>query len=121
MAHPSPSSITLYVRAFERMVEFYRDRLGLEVEQFRDGFVRFRAESGFALAFQYADQPVLPRPVPEIRFMVPDVDTAYQGLQARGVRFEAEPADTPEGTRRAACHDPEGFSVEFVGPPKHTG
>jgi catechol 2,3-dioxygenase-like lactoylglutathione lyase family enzyme len=121
MAYPSLSSITLYIRAFERMVEFYRDRLGLEVEQLNDGLVSLRAETGFTLTFHYADQPVLPRPVPELRFAVSDVDAAYQDLQARGVRFDGEPVDMPGNVRLVACHDPEGFSVEFVGPPKHTG
>ena len=93
MAYSSLSYITFYVRAFERMVEFYRDRLGLQVEQLNDGFVRFRAGSGFMLAFHYADQPVLPRPTPEIHFEVPDVDAAYEDLQARGVHFESEPGD----------------------------
>jgi len=114
------SYITFYVRAFERVVEFYRDRLGLEVEQLNDGFVRFRSANGFMLAFHYADQPVLPRPSPEIHFDVPDVDTAYRELQARGIRFEGEPADMPWGVRMVACRDPEGLTVEFVGLPKNT-
>lgn len=108
--------ITFYVRNFQGVVEFYRDMLGLEVEHLNDGFVRFRTASGFMLAFHYAEQPIAPRPRPEIHFEVPDVDAAYAELQARGVKFESAPADTPWGQRMAACLDPAGLSIEFISP-----
>ena len=114
MKYSALTYITFYVRNFQRVVEFYRDVLGLEVEQLDDGFARFRTAGGFMLAFHYADQPVLARPVPEVHFEVADVDAAYRELQARGVRFEREPADMPGGARLAACRDPEGLAVEFV-------
>lgn len=110
--------ITFYVRNFHGTVEFYRDTLGLEVEQLNQGFVRFRTASGFMLAFHYADQPAPARPRPEIHFEVPDVDAAYAKLRSRGVNFESAPADMPWGVRLAACLDPAGHAVELVGPPK---
>ncbi len=73
------------------------------------------------LAFHYADQPLLPRPTPEIHFEVPDVDAACRELLAPGISFESQPADMPWGVRMAACRDPEGFTVEFVGPLPDTG
>jgi catechol 2,3-dioxygenase-like lactoylglutathione lyase family enzyme len=115
-AYSDLAYITFYVRNFQKVLEFYRDTLGLEVEQANDGFVRFRAQGGFGLAFHFADQPVLARPAPEIHFAVADVDAAYRDLQGRGVRFERGPEDMPWGARMAACRDPEGLTVELVGP-----
>jgi catechol 2,3-dioxygenase-like lactoylglutathione lyase family enzyme len=116
MQYTSLSYITFYVRNFQGVLEFYRDTLGLDIEQLNDGFVRFRAAGGFMLAFHYAEQPILARPAPEIHFDVPDVDRAWADLQSRGVTFSRPPADMPWGVRMAACRDPEGHTIEIVGP-----
>ena len=114
----SLSYITFYIRNFQAVVEFYRDTLGLEVEELNDGFVRFHTANDFKLAFHFADQPRRAVPAPEIHFAVPDVDEACRILQARGVNFTQAPENMAWGIRLAACRDPEGHAVEIIGPLK---
>ncbi len=39
---------------------------------------------------------------------VPDADALHRRVAASGVKIEAEPYDTPYGSRDFACRDPEG-------------
>src|SRR4051794_20842865 len=116
MLHTIPY-ITLWVRDFERTVRFYKDTLGLPLVEINEAFARF-GTGGTQLAF-HALEPG--HPVPgnrqlEIHFDVADVDSVYEELRGRGVEFNEPPANMPWGVRMAAFNDPEGWTVELVGP-----
>ncbi|MFL5733438.1 MAG: VOC family protein [Chloroflexia bacterium] len=108
--------ITLWVRDFERTVSFYRDNLGLPVIELNENFARFGTD-GTQLAFHaLASGQAAPNRGLEIHFDVADVDPVYESLRGRGVTFNEPPANMPWGVRMAAFDDPEGWTVEIVGP-----
>ena len=108
--------ITLWAQKYEACLAFYRDQLGLPLEAADHNFAQFTTQ-GARLYLHRLDEaePLRPDTV-EIHFTVADVDEVYSALVERGVRFEQAPADMPWGRRMAACRDPEGYSVEIVGP-----
>ena len=112
------SYITLWVQQYDECLVFYRDQLGLPVEWAEENFVQFNTQGTRLFLHRLGlAQPLRPDTV-EIHFEVQDVDAAYQALNQQGVRFFQAPANMPWGTRMAACRDPEGFSIEIVGPLK---
>jgi lactoylglutathione lyase len=116
MLHTIPY-ITLWVRDFERTVRFYRDMMGLPVLEANESFARF-GTGGTQLAF-HALGPGDPAPGDrglEIHFQVAEVDPVYYELRGRGVEFKEPPANMPWGVRMAAFADPEGWTVEIIGP-----
>ncbi len=83
--------IAMPVKDLARAVEFYRDRLGLELlfqappglAFFKCGSVRLLVEVPAEAEFQHPGSPIY--------FTVADIDAAYADLQARGVAFRAAP------------------------------
>jgi catechol 2,3-dioxygenase-like lactoylglutathione lyase family enzyme len=52
-----------------------------------------------------------------IAFSTADVDRAYEELKAKGVRFKGAPTRTrPDRPRVAYFLDPDGYTLEIVGP-----
>jgi catechol 2,3-dioxygenase-like lactoylglutathione lyase family enzyme len=72
-----------------RSVEFYRDRIGFEVEAL------------------YDDPPYAE---------VGDARAEHRRLAETGVRFLAEPHEPPWGGCRFFCVDPDGYLVEIEQP-----
>ena len=110
--------ITLWVFNYDAALVFYRDQLGLPVEQEDGNFTCFNTERIRLCMHRTNDSNPLRAHTVEIHFEVTDVDQTYRTLLERGIIFEQEPADMPWGTRMAALHDPEGYSIEIVGPLK---
>lgn len=110
------SYITLWAVNFDEMVAFYRDTLELPVEYGDENFIQFSTQGSKFYIHRLGTAPALRDHTVEIHFDVPDVDAAYQELVQRGVEFEEVPANRPWGARMAAFRDPEGYSVEIVGP-----
>jgi catechol 2,3-dioxygenase-like lactoylglutathione lyase family enzyme len=108
--------ITLWVARYDSALAFYRDLLGLEVEQADENFAQFATQGTRLYLHRLGAAPRLREHTVEIHFSVPDVDEAYRFLSGRGVVFEQAPANMPWGTRMAAFRDPEGFALEIVGP-----
>lgn len=83
--------IAMPVKDLARAVEFYRDRLGLELlfqappglAFFKCGSVRLLVEVPAEQEFQHPGSPIY--------FTVGDIDTAYADLRARGVAFRGDP------------------------------
>jgi catechol 2,3-dioxygenase-like lactoylglutathione lyase family enzyme len=110
------SYITLWVQQYDESLAFYRDLLGLEVEQSDENFTQFATQGIRFYLHRLGAAPQLREHTVEIHFPVPDVDEAYRTLAARGIVFEQAPANMPWGTRMAAFRDPEGYALEIVGP-----
>jgi catechol 2,3-dioxygenase-like lactoylglutathione lyase family enzyme len=109
---------------------FYRDALGFEcVSQAGPpddiGWVLLRrgdVELMLNTAYEKADRP----PAPDagrvaahvdtvLYFGCPDLEAAYQHLQAKGIPV-GEPAIAPYGMRQLYVKDPDGFTVCFQWP-----
>jgi catechol 2,3-dioxygenase-like lactoylglutathione lyase family enzyme len=110
------SYITLWAVKFEEVVRLYRDILGLPVAEESPHFVMFETQ-GSRLAFHKLSKgPKIDRQTVEIHFEVNNVDAIYNSLKKKGVKFQDLPANMPWGTRMASFRDPEGYTVEIVGP-----
>jgi catechol 2,3-dioxygenase-like lactoylglutathione lyase family enzyme len=112
----SISYITLWAVNFDEMVVFYRDMLELPVAYSDENFIQFATQGTKLYLHRLGTAPPLREHTVEIHFNVPDVDAAYQELVGRGADFEEAPANRPWGARMAAFRDPEGYSIEIVGP-----
>jgi catechol 2,3-dioxygenase-like lactoylglutathione lyase family enzyme len=109
--------VMLGVTDVERSVAFYRDKLGLAVQQEIPGFT-FLDGGGVTLA--------LSRPLAravgkgpgdsEIVFSVDDVRAAYEALRSRGVVFTHEPRVVSGPMWAANFEDPDGHSLSIFGP-----
>ena len=108
--------ITLWAVNFDEMVAFYRDKLELPVEYGDQNFIQFATQGTRLNIHRLGNAPALREHTVEIHFDVPDVDAAYDALRQCGVAFEEPPANRPWGARMAAFRDPEGFTLEIVGP-----
>lgn len=107
------SEVILYVQEMSAMVRFYRDQLGLRVEEPADGadlrganWVVF--DTGAAkLALHSGGAQRLGEDAPMLVFTVADIAAARRVLLERGVAWE-EPFETAPGI--LVCHgrDPEG-------------
>jgi catechol 2,3-dioxygenase-like lactoylglutathione lyase family enzyme len=112
------SYITLWVEHFDECVIFYRDKLGLPLEWAEENFAQFATQGTQLYLHRLGLVHALRADTVEIHFEVQDVDAAYQALTEQGVRFTQGPANMPWGMRMASFKDPEGFSIEIVGPLK---
>ena len=110
--------ITLWAVKFEEVIRLYRDVLGLPVAEENPSFVMFDTR-GSRLAFhKLAKGARLDRQTVEVHLEVHDVDVVYDSLRQKGVKFEEKPANMPWGNRVASFKDPEGYTIEIIGPLK---
>ena len=111
----------LFVRDLDRCLTFYRDTLGLEVQQSDPHGATFRMKDLYFLLLDVSEAASLigseerelkikieggPRGL--LAASVEDVDAAYELLQAKGVPFLRPPTDQSWGLRTAHFADPEG-------------
>jgi len=108
--------VTLWAVKFEEMLALYKDVLGLPVAEENPNFVMFETTGSRLALHKLPKGSRLERQTIEIHFEVNDVDTVYSSLQTRGVKFDEKPADKPWGNRVASFKDPEGYTVELIGP-----
>ena len=132
MALDHVNAYALTVRDVIRCAEFYRDKLGLKLQELSDNFayLKFGEKGGPGLALVSADG--LAREIPRGRVrpeekllhrnyfavFLDDADRAYQELSKNGVRFVQPPATRPNGQRYAFFEDPEGNLWEISHFPK---
>lgn len=113
---------------------FYRDALGLEVQNdvargdFRWLTVGAASQPGVSIVLTNhlngspADQEELAALLAKgalngVHFQTDDLDATFQKLQAAGAEIVQEPADQPWGTRDFAVRDPSGNLVRIDQPP----
>jgi len=126
------NAYALTVRDVKGCAEFYRDKLGLKLEELSDDFayLKFSGATGPGLALVSADG--LAREIPKDRVrpgtnltqrnyfavFLDDTDRAYEELCQSGVRFVQPPATRSDGQRFAFFEDPEGNLWEISHFPK---
>lgn len=106
--------VNVFVRDFDRAVDFYQNQLGLPL-RFKDGefgYVSFETgAAGLALARvdpEAANADQLAGRFTGVGLGVPDLDKAYEELRGRGVEFTMPPAKQPWGGVLAILRDPDG-------------
>jgi lactoylglutathione lyase len=109
----------LFVQDLARCMTFYRDTLGLEVQESDPDSVSFQMENVYFLLLEVsAAARLISEEAPQLKIEggsrmllaagVEDVDAAYEALKAKGVTFLRPPTDQPWGLRTAHFADPEG-------------
>ena len=101
-----------YVHDMDRAVEFFRDRLGLELRFQSSHWTEFSTgETTLAL---HAASDSHPAGSAQIGFGVDDIDSFYSAAKGDGVEFTAEPTET-FGHRIAKFKDSEGAECSISG------
>ena len=108
----------------DRARAFYRDALGLALIE-DGGYALVFGANGTQLRVQRVEA-VAPHPYTALGWEVDDVTASVRALAARGVamaRFPGLPLDadgiwdTPDGSRVAWFHDPDGNTLSISQPP----
>lgn len=113
----SVGTVMLGVGNLARSVEFYRDTLGMKLQQQFPGFAFFSA-GGITLVLS---EPLLrARPgtggAVEVVFSVDGVRSAHEALGQRGVHFTNEPRAVSGDLWAANFDDPDGHHLSIFGP-----
>lgn len=119
----------LFVRDLDRCLAFYRDALGLEVQNSDAHSAAFKMEGiYFLLLDPSAAASLIGSEEDELKIEieggprgllaaeVKNVNVAYEELSAKGVMFRRPPTDQPWGLRTAHFADPEGNLWEINQP-----
>ncbi|HTT44646.1 MAG TPA: VOC family protein [Thermoplasmata archaeon] len=125
------NAYALTVRDVRGCAEFYRDKLGLKLQEMSDDFAYLtfdRKGPGLALVSAQGLAKEIPsdrvRPGESLTqrnylaVFLEDADRAYEELRAKGVRFVQSPTTRPNGQRFAFFEDPEGNLWEISHFPK---
>jgi lactoylglutathione lyase len=124
------TGVILAVEDVARSVEFYRDRIGFEVEAlYDDSPYATLVLAGSRLSLAEQGHPAEDRPGIELAVhadrtaadvvLVVEVEDAraeHRRLDGEGVRFLADPYEPPWGGCRFFCVDPDGYLVEIEQP-----
>ena len=116
----SISAVTLAVADMARSVDFYRDKVGLEM-LYGGGAASF---SSFKVGEGYLNLISDTRTVAQgaqswwgrLIFHVDDVDALYQRLVQAGLTPSTEPADASWGERYFHIEDPDSHELSFAKP-----
>ena len=133
--------IGIVVSDLERSIYFYRDLLGLSIVREMDesgnyidnilslnkvvvNTVKMASNDGNLIELLYFRSPSkrinTNRKINEIgyshiAFTVQDIDSEYQYLLQKGVKFNAPPQYSPDGYAKVTfCKDPDGSLIELV-------
>lgn len=125
------NAYALTVRDVKRCAEFYRDQLGLKLQESSADFAYLTfGQKGPGLALVAASGLAEEIPRDRVRpdealpcrnyfaVFLENADQTYEELRAKGVRFVREPATRPNGQRFAFFEDPEGNLWEISHFPK---
>jgi catechol 2,3-dioxygenase-like lactoylglutathione lyase family enzyme len=118
----SISGITCYVKDLRRTAEFY-EILGFRRGNEAPGRVTCYV-NWFWVTFVAQDHETGPALQKEVQLpgegaglftyiKVDDVDEAYQGVLAAGMKPDGEPQKRPSGNREFILHDPDGYKLVF--------
>ncbi len=127
--------IGLFVADLPRMVAFYRDVVGMAIDDWQPPYAEFVHHGVRFSMFERARVPELlgrsadfPGAKPgrlngsfELALRVHDadeVDAVFGRMTGRGAEPVTTPRDEPWGMRSAYVADPEGNLIEIAGPPK---
>lgn len=104
-----------------RAITFYRDTLGLVLQNQFEGFAFFDG-GGVTLALsQPLARALGGKPgATQVVFAVEDVRAAYEALRAKGVTFSGEPFNATGTMWAANFTDPDGHHLSVFGPERGT-
>jgi predicted enzyme related to lactoylglutathione lyase len=109
--------IQLGVTDLSRAVAFYRDTLGLTLQNQFEGFAFFDGGGVTLMLSQPLARALGAAPgATEVVFSVEDVRAAHQGLTAQGVKFSREPFNATGTMWAANFADPDGHHLSLFGP-----
>jgi lactoylglutathione lyase len=113
------SYVILYVKDTEKAVPFYRDTLGMKIKSQEPGWVEIDTGST-TLALHGEENPPAQRTGSAIVvFAVDDLQSTYEALKAKGVKFNREPQVVCEAGdkvgKSADFTDPDGNSLSIFG------
>ena len=110
--------VMLGVLDLARSVAFYRDLLGLTLQQEIPGDFAFFQAGGvtLALSIPHAKNSAQVVGATEVVFSVEDVRATYDALRARGVVFANEPRNVTGSLWAANFADPDGHRLSIFGP-----
>lgn len=105
-----------------RSIEFYRDRLGIQLKfespdwtEFQTGATTLALHGGGIARESKGGSADKEAGTCSIGFNVEDVDKTYEELKAKGVNFVMPPTQREgEGIKLAVCVDPDGLPVSFA-------
>lgn len=117
----------LFVRDLAKCTAFYRDTLGLEVQESTPDSASFHMENVYfflldvsSAVHMISEEALGLKSEGEHRMLlaagVEDVDVAYDALKAKGVTFLRPPTNQAWGLRTAYFADPEGNLWEINQP-----
>ncbi|PKB70472.1 MAG: glyoxalase [SAR202 cluster bacterium Io17-Chloro-G6] len=112
----SISAVTLAVAEMSRSVDFYRNKVGLEILYGGDAasFSSFKVGEGYLNLILGSKGPVTWWG--RLIFHVDDVDALYQRLVQAGLTPATEPADASWGERYFHIDDPDSHELSFAKP-----
>jgi catechol 2,3-dioxygenase-like lactoylglutathione lyase family enzyme len=109
--------VMLGVQDIARSVEFYRDKLGLKLQNQFPGFAFFEAGgTTLCVSEPLAKATGQPAGATEVVFAVDSVRAGYAGLQQRGIAFTHEPRNVAGTSWAANFNDPDGHRLSIFGP-----
>ena len=116
MDNLSVGYVNVFVSDFQRAVAFYKDILGLSLNQSDEdfGYASFNTGS-ISFAIAKTDDPALLGRHTGVGFIVNDIDSTYATLLERGVDFEMPPTKQPWGGVLALFKDPDG-NIYYLDP-----
>ena len=110
---PKLSYVILFVAEMDRAVKFYRDTLGFPLKFSSPGWSEFvTGETTLALHPASAQSPA---GTLRMGVNVPSLDTFYEDMKARGVKFPMPPTKQDFGGVLAAFEDSEGAVCSVSG------
>jgi len=116
MAELKYTRSVLAVKDLSRSVEFYRDRLGFEVNLEVDGWC-FLSRGDFRLMLGHCPDEMPAREINDHSYFayvgVSDIDALHQEFKRRGVPQLPEPESKPWGMREFMVTSPDGHRIMF--------
>ncbi|MEA2089450.1 MAG: VOC family protein [Thermoproteota archaeon] len=105
--------ITFYVSNLKRSISFYEETLGLNKKYEYSNYAGFDC-GGVEIGLIPKEKVAHGENIPSVEFLVDNVDTTYQALNKKGVKFLNEPHNKPWGGREARFIDPDGNVLEIM-------
>ena len=117
----------LFVQDLAKCIAFYRDTLGLEVQESTHNSASFQMENVYFFLLDFSSaadlissdvQTLKVEGGPRVLLAagVENVDASYEALKAKGVTFLRPPTNQSWGLRTAHFADPEGNLWEINSP-----
>lgn len=114
------AGVIIWTDSLERMVPFYRDRLGLKVHSLQPDFVAFRfgdVRLSIGLHSQVSGMTCEPYRI-MVNLGVSDIHATYRELTAQGVEFIRPPEREHWGGWVATFPDPDGNLLQLLQQPE---